>query len=284
MRIKTVAAAIPVSKESLPAGEARLFWLGQAGFLLEAGGLRIVIDAYLSDSLAVKYRGTEFTHTRLMPAPVAPEALRDIDYVLCSHGHTDHMDPDTIRAIIAGNPRCRIAAPAAEQARATGMGLGSDCFLPLDAGMELKLAPGVRLSVLPAAHEEFKQDNQGHHYFLAFVLALPGITIFHGGDCVPYPGLEETLKGRGINLSLLPVNGRDEYRTSRGIVGNFTLQESAALAKEIGSEYFIGHHFGLFDFNTIDREAGAASLAAQFPQLKDRYFLVEPGKAYILTA
>jgi L-ascorbate metabolism protein UlaG (beta-lactamase superfamily) len=255
-----------------------------AGATPKTGNLRIVIDAYLSDSLAKKYQGAEFPHTRLMPSPIAPEALRDIDYLLCSHGHTDHMDPETIRAIVMNNPGCQVAAPLAEKAKADGMGLGTGTFLPLDAGMVLELAPGVRLRVLPAAHESFKQDDQGHHYFLAFLLEFPGFTIFHGGDCVPYPGLVEALEGRGIALSLLPVNGRDEYRTSRGILGNFSLQESAALARDIGSDYFIGHHFGLFDFNTIDKDEGAASLAALYPELKDRYFLVDPGKAYILTA
>ena len=45
-------------------------WLGQAGFLFRASKCRLLIDPYLSDHLAAKYRGTEFTHQRLMAAPL----------------------------------------------------------------------------------------------------------------------------------------------------------------------------------------------------------------------
>jgi len=60
---------------------AAVWWLGQAGFLIAQGGLRIVIDAYLSDSLAEKYRGKAFPHNRMMPPPVAPDALTGIDWL-----------------------------------------------------------------------------------------------------------------------------------------------------------------------------------------------------------
>ena len=75
-----------------------LFDLGLSAMLVapEAGGARVVIGGYLSDSLAVKYRGTPFPHARLAPPPVAPGALRDVDLVLATHGHTDHLDPGTL--------------------------------------------------------------------------------------------------------------------------------------------------------------------------------------------
>ena len=43
----------------LLAGETTsLYWLGQAGFVLDIGAHRLLIDPYLSDSLAAKYAGT----------------------------------------------------------------------------------------------------------------------------------------------------------------------------------------------------------------------------------
>jgi hypothetical protein len=39
-----------------------LYWLGQAGFVIQAGGRRLVIDPYLSDTLAEKYEGTATPH------------------------------------------------------------------------------------------------------------------------------------------------------------------------------------------------------------------------------
>jgi hypothetical protein len=44
-------------KQPLVSGPA-LYWLGQAGFLVRTPRYTFLIDPYLSDSLAMKYRGT----------------------------------------------------------------------------------------------------------------------------------------------------------------------------------------------------------------------------------
>ena len=48
----------------------RARWLGQAGFLLSVDSDHLLVDPYLSDSLARKYAGTVFPHIRLRPVPV----------------------------------------------------------------------------------------------------------------------------------------------------------------------------------------------------------------------
>src|SRR5262249_18583760 len=64
-----------------PVGGLRFFWLGQAGFLIEGAERRLLIDPYLSDSLAQKYRGTATPHERLMPPQITVEALPPLDLV-----------------------------------------------------------------------------------------------------------------------------------------------------------------------------------------------------------
>jgi L-ascorbate metabolism protein UlaG (beta-lactamase superfamily) len=52
-----------------------LYWLGQAGFIIQAGAKRLTIDPYLSDTLAEKYRGTATPHERMARPPVDPAGL-----------------------------------------------------------------------------------------------------------------------------------------------------------------------------------------------------------------
>ena len=47
----------------------KVTWLGQGGFLFEAGAARLAVDPYLSDALA--HKGLE----RLVPAPMTPAQL-----------------------------------------------------------------------------------------------------------------------------------------------------------------------------------------------------------------
>lgn len=257
---------------------AAVWWLGQAGFVVEQGGLRIVIDPYLSDSLAEKYRGKPFPHLRMMPPPVQPGALRDVDWLLCTHSHTDHMDPGTIPALLAANPMAQVLAPRAERAKALERGVPADRLHLIDAGESLDLG-GVTVTATPSAHEELKVTPDGHLY-LGYALTGGGVTLWHSGDTIPHDGLVPAVQPLAVDMALLPVNGRDAVRAVNGVPGNLTLEEAVELTDAIGASHMLGHHFGLFDFNTLDPSEGMARLAQLTP--KARVQLVLPQVAYHL--
>ena len=233
-----------------------LHWLGQAGFALRWQGTLLLIDPYLSDSLAVKYGGHEFVHRRMMPPPIAPGELRGVGCVLCTHRHSDHMDPGTLPAIARGNPECRFVVPRAEVRHAVSLGLTESRLRPIDAGESIHTDGGVQVEAIPSAHEELSRNGRGEFLHLGYIVTAAGLRIYHSGDCVPYPGLEETLRAGAIDVALLPVNGRSAALTSKGIMGNFFLEEAVSLCRAAAISLLFCHHWGMFDFNTIDpREA-----------------------------
>jgi L-ascorbate metabolism protein UlaG (beta-lactamase superfamily) len=243
-----------VNSLTRPAGDhpgLRLWWLGQAGFALEAGGRRILIDPYLSNSLAAKYQGKLFPHERLHPAPVEPERVVGIDAVLHTHAHTDHLDPWTIRGLLTEN-RPVFVAPRARTATALERGIPAELLLATTAGETVEPIDGVRVEVVAAAHEKLEVDEAGDALCLGYIVTFGGLRIYHSGDCVPYDGLAERLREAQVDLALLPINGRDAYRTSNGVPGNFTVTEAIELCRAAGIPALFGHHFGLFDFNTVD--------------------------------
>jgi L-ascorbate metabolism protein UlaG (beta-lactamase superfamily) len=258
----------------------RFWWLGQAGFAFKHRGRLLLIDPYLSDSLAKKYRNSELEHQRMMPVPVAPESIHGCGWYLCTHAHTDHMDPLTIRAVRqAANPV--FVAPRAEVARAVERGIPSDRLCPLNAGETLNLAPDVTIAALASAHERLEMDTEGNHKYLGYVITLGGVRLYHSGDCVPYAGLERQLAERRVDVAFLPLNGRDAYRASRGVAGNFTISEAITLCRAAGIGWLVGHHFGMFDFNTVDRPVATQSLAQMAGTL--RWLLPEIGITYTIA-
>ena len=236
----------------LPPGRAGIVWLGQAGFWIDTGAHRILIDPYLSDSLARKYAGKINDHRRMMPPPATVEDLPRPDIVLITHAHTDHMDPDTLGPLSGRFPDLPFVVPAArlETARER-IGAGAR-LVPVDAGERLEPLPGLWLEVTPAAHETLETDAAGRHVFLGFSISSGGVRLWHSGDCVPFAGLGGLLRRLRPDVALLPVNGRDPARLAAGIPGNFTLDEAIALAREAEVRLLLPHHFGMFAFNTCD--------------------------------
>jgi len=280
LELVTTASAVPRRRQTVDQGTLIIYWLGQAGFVFEVNRLRVLIDPYLSDSLADKYRGKELPHIRMVPPPVLPGELGDIDLVFCTHGHTDHLDPGTLPLLHAANPGCRFVVPRALRALALERGLPAASLIEVNAGDRLEPAAGLRFSVLPSAHEVISRDRNDDHLFLGYLLDFGGITVYHSGDCVPFDGLVEQLRTLRPDIMLLPINGRDEYRSSRGIAGNFTLDEALELTDGVGAGYLIGHHFGLFDFNTIDPEAARRRIRQGSPNWSGKRMPVEMGMEY----
>ena len=247
-------------ERGLPApGKPGICWLGQAGFWIETGAHRILIDPYLSDSLAKKYAGRTFDHKRMMPPPLSVADLPRPDIVLVTHAHTDHMDPETLAPLHARFPDVPFVVPVAREAAARER-IGSDArLLPVDAGADFAAIPGLRIVVFPAAHEDFDCDDAGRHPYLGYGIAAAGIRLYHSGDCVPFPELPALYATFAPDIALLPVNGRDAERRANGVPGNFTLDEAVHLAAD--TAYLVPHHFGMFAFNTIDPKAIAEAAA-----------------------
>lgn len=252
--------ATAIRQNGNDASSLHFWWLGQAGFAFRYGDTLLLVDPYLADTLAEKYRNSEFKHLRLMPVPVAPEEIDGCTWYLCTHGHTDHMDPGTIQGILkASSPTFLV--PRAEVDRGRERGMPPHAMVSIDAGETLQLAEDITVEAIASAHERLDVDAGGNHKYLGYVVSAGDVRLYHSGDCVPYPGLAETLAEKQIDVAYLPINGRDAFRLSRGVPGNFTVDEAVALCQEAGIRHLVGHHWGMFDFNTIEKSDAEAFLS-----------------------
>jgi L-ascorbate metabolism protein UlaG (beta-lactamase superfamily) len=233
-----------------PSG-VELYWLGQAGFLVRSPGLSFVIDAYLSDQLAEKYRGGVFSHARLMRPPITVAELPSLDFVFCTHHHGDHLDVPTIREIARKFSHTRFIVPAASEPEIAGAGLRKEQIVWAEADRAIQLSDRLKVTPIKAAHEGFEYDKLGRDRFLGYLFEVEAGLIYHSGDTVRYPGLLERIIQSGPQLALLPVNGRRPELREK-IRGNFSLEEAVQFCLDGKIPALIAHHFGMFAFNTID--------------------------------
>jgi L-ascorbate metabolism protein UlaG (beta-lactamase superfamily) len=262
-------------------GTVNAFWLGQAGFALRAADALVLIDPYLSDSLAIKYRDAEFKHTRMMPPPLEPGDARGVTLLLATHAHSDHLDPGSVGAIMANNPDCLLVCPASVVPAALERGADAGRVVGMHS-METKRFGSVALELLPSAHEELATDENGDTLYGGFVIRMDGFAIYHSGDCAPFDRQADMLRERHADIALLPVNGRDANRRSEGILGNFTVDEAASLCLDAGIPFLVPHHFGMFDFNTVAPETIQAALERYAPRGL-RWIIPESGQCLSIT-
>jgi L-ascorbate metabolism protein UlaG (beta-lactamase superfamily) len=229
-------------------GPLDLWWLGQSGFLVAHDGRHLLLDPYLSDSLTRKYAGTDKPHVRMTERVIEPERLAFVDVVTASHAHTDHLDPDTLRAL----PEADLVVPEAHRELATER--TGRAPTGIDDGLTVELA-GFAITAVPAAHEQIERDVGGRMLHLGYVVRCGRFALYHAGDTIPYDGMAERIGG-GIDVALLPINGR---APERRVAGNLTGEEAAVLAHEVGARLAVPMHFEMFEFNTEPPDAFVAA-------------------------
>jgi L-ascorbate metabolism protein UlaG (beta-lactamase superfamily) len=237
----------------LTADVVQFVWVGQAGFLFKTASTTIGIDLYLSDSLASKYRGSLFPHTRMIDPPCRGRELQSLNLVLSTHGHTDHLDSDTLQEIFQKDNKVQplLVCPRSEILKAGERNVPVQRIVGLDHGECYAPHPDITIRAIASAHEELQTDEWGNNYYLGYIIEMGTLRIYHSGDCTPYKDLSSLLRSYDIDIAFLPVNGRDAYRNKHGIAGNFTIKEALTLCKDARIPYLVPHHYGMFDFNTI---------------------------------
>jgi L-ascorbate metabolism protein UlaG (beta-lactamase superfamily) len=226
-----------------------IWWLGQSGYLLQWKEQRILIDPYLSDSLTVKYHGTQKPHVRMSERVIDPELFRNISAVSSSHNHTDHLDAETLMPIIRNNPDIRFIIPEANRDFVAER-IKSDRNFPVGLNDGRSYTVGhFTYHGVPAKHNEIDRDAHGNCKYMGYVIEFGGFKIYHSGDTLWFPTMVDYLQPFQVDLALLPINGNDP---AREVAGNLDTKEAAQLAKAINAKMVIPCHYDMFEFNTAN--------------------------------
>jgi len=226
-----------------------LTWLGQAGFLVETGGGRLLIDPFFSE-----HEGRTF------PPPPIDEFGARIDRVLVSHEHLDHLDPPSLQGVAERSPGVEVIAPAPLREMVEGLP-----FRGVRPGDRLDLPGGVAARVVPAVHAVHPRDGYSEGdppRFVGFVLEADGVAIYHAGDTIADDLVVAGLEGVRVDVALLPVNGRTYFREQEDLAGNMGPRDAVALAAHCGASVLVPIHWDLFEGNT-ERAGATADAAAE---------------------
>jgi L-ascorbate 6-phosphate lactonase len=236
---------------ALPAttGSVGLAWLGQAGFVLRVDETIALLDPFLSPH-----------GDRLYETSLPPSAAHGVDVVLCSHEHIDHFDAESAPAIAAASPGAVFVVPTPIVDMVTEAGIAADRVVgmqPRDDPIEIA---GLAIGAVPAMHGVTMEDAYGFGEaisggmvrFLGFVIEAGDVRLYHAGDTIRFEGMDALLREQRIDVGMLPINGRDAAREARGIVGNLSETEAAALAEDAGFGYVIPMHYDMIEGNLGD--------------------------------
>jgi len=217
----------------VPPDQGALWFLGQAGYIIRAGGLTAAIDPYLSDSAAVG--APDFT--RRFPPPFTPEEMR-VDLYLITHDHLDHLDPETLRRY-PHKDQTQFVAPRFAARRLIELGVPPDRIRRLDVGERWQFREVTIHAVFALPTSPDVLDTTG--YLLTF---NNGRTIYHAADTAFTPLLLQAAPKR-VEVLLVPINGK---------WGNLNVEQAVELTAAVEPRYVLPNHYDVMALNAENPE------------------------------
>lgn len=163
--------------KGLHAEKPTVVWFGHSSYLLKFRNFNILVDPVLSGNASpFRFFGKAFDGTQIYE----PEDLPDIDLLLLTHDHYDHLDYRLIKHL---RKKTKLVV--------TSLGVGSHLELwgvkkkkirELDWGENIQINPDLIISALPARHFSGRSFGRFNTLWSSFVLEWGGYKIYIGGD------------------------------------------------------------------------------------------------------
>ncbi|GAA6151508.1 MBL fold metallo-hydrolase [Pseudoteredinibacter isoporae] len=186
-----------------PASGLRVTWLGHSILLLEIDDKRILIDPVWSERASpFSFMGAK----RFYPSPLAFEDLPDIDAVLISHDHYDHLDMETVKRLKEQDLNWYVPLGVGSHLRYWGV--NEDKIYEMDWWQQQTLGD-VTISSIPSRHSSGRTLSGREHkktLWSGWAINGPEHSVVYSGDTSMHPDFAEVGKRLGpFDLSIIEI-------------------------------------------------------------------------------
>lgn len=259
-------------------GSNRAVWLGHSSFMIELEGLKFLTDPIFSRRCSpVKGLGPK----RQDPHPNIDE-LGEIDFVLISHNHYDHLDKPTVLVLHKKFPSITWILPEGLGAWFRKLGIINTVEIPWwSCFKDKRLGKSIQITAVPAQHYSgrglFDRDKSHWAGFVIEVGEKQNLRRFYFVGDTGYNNKDFQAIGDRfgyMDLSLIPI-GAYAPRKFLGPV-HIDPREAVKIHQEVGSKLSIGCHWHTFKLSFEDKLRPAYELqeAKKQAQLNGSEFLV----------
>lgn len=228
------------------ADELRFAWLGHSTVFLNVEGTTVLTDPVFSNRVSpISFAGPGRFHDRL---PVSPENLPEVDVVVISHDHYDHLDRSAIEAI---HPKVgTFYVPLGVGAYLIKWGVPSCKVVELDWWEEAHDESGLTLACTPSQHFSGRGlFDRNSTLWCSWTILGQDSRVYFSGDTGYSPHFKEIGAKYGpFDLTLMESGAYSEYWPHIHMLPEQSVQAHV----DLGGRIMLPIHWGTFNLALHD--------------------------------
>ncbi|HET9475727.1 MAG TPA: MBL fold metallo-hydrolase [Steroidobacteraceae bacterium] len=281
-RIREIGRDIPPAPHK-PTPEAwsdnavTLAWLGHATTLINFYGVRVLTDPTLFPRIGVDTPLGTFGPLRLVHCALTAAELPDVDLVLVSHAHFDHLDIASLAAV-PGRPSAVMAAATSD-------------LLPrhnYSSVRELRWNESVRVTTprgvvmvraIEVKHWGARLRSDTYRGYTGFIVEREGRKLLLGGDTAATNVFRDHVRYGPFDAAVMPVGAYNPW-----IRNHCTPEQAVALANDAGARLFVPVHHKSFRLSNEPFDEPLERTQAALAKEADRLAIRDIGETLVIRS
>lgn len=254
-----------------------LAWLGHATVLINFYGVRVLTDPVLFSRIGVDAFVGTVGPLRLVQCALPADELPDIDLVLVSHAHFDHLDTASLAAV-----RGR---PAAVMAARTGDLLPRRAYssveeLRWNSSTRVKTPRGDALvRAIQVKHWGARVRSDTYRGYTGFVVEREGRRLLIGGDTALTQAFRDHKALGPFEAAVMPIGAYNPW-----IENHCTPEQAVQMANAAGARLVVPVHHKSFRLGREGFDEPIERMEAALAQERDRIGIREIGETVVIRA
>jgi L-ascorbate metabolism protein UlaG (beta-lactamase superfamily) len=252
-----------------------LSWLGHATVLINFYGVHILTDPAFFSRIGVYAGLGTFGPKRLVKCALTPKELPEIDLVLLSHAHFDHLDRRSL-AVLRGRPAALMAAETSDLLPRKRYSSVQE--LRWGESARIRAAKGeLVVRAVEVKHWGARLRRDTYRGYNGFILEREGKKLLYGGDTADTSLFADYRAHGPFEAAIMPVGAYDPW-----IRNHCTPEQAVAMANAAGARLLVPVHHQSFKLSNEPFHEPIERTVAALEKEPERLALREIGQSRVI--
>ena len=255
--------------------QVTLAWLGHATVLINFFSIKILTDPVLFPRVGIRLPGFTIGPKRLTAPALEFHELPNVDLVLLSHAHFDHLDLRTLRCF---DESTRVITARATRDLLKGTRFSHITELDWGQSKSFSTAAGeIEITAFPVKHWGARTQRDTYRGYNGYLIERSGHRIIFAGDTAMTENFAALRRHGSIDVAIMSIGAYNPW-----IHSHCSPEQAIEMANTAGARFIMPVHHQTFRLSFEPLREPIERFETALSETPERIALREIGETFVL--